>query len=222
MAAMSALTLYGYWRSSAAYRVRIALNLKGLQYRHQPVHLVNNGGEQHQADYCALNPQQLVPTLVDGDITLTQSMAIVEYLDETHPQPPLLPADALGRARVRALAQIVASDVHPIGNLRVLQYLDAQYGEQARKGDWSKYWIGKGLEAFEAMVADHPDTGRFCHGDTPGLADLTLIPQMYNAMRWQMPLDAYPTLQRIQAACQELEAFRHAEPEAQVDAPAAS
>ena len=219
---MSALTLYGYWRSSAAYRVRIALNLKGLEYRDQPVHLVNNGGEQHRADYQELNPQELVPTLVDGSKVLTQSLAIVEYIDETHPEPPLLPADPLGRARVRALAQILASDVHPIGNLRVLQYLDGHYGDQAHKGEWSKHWIGKGLEAFETMVANHPDTGRFCHGDTPGLADLVLVPQLYNAVRWNMPLDVYPMLQRIQAACQELDAFRRAEPEAQVDAPAAS
>ncbi|BDU20178.1 maleylacetoacetate isomerase [Dyella sp. GSA-30] len=221
LALMSALTLYGYWRSSAAYRVRIALNLKGLEYGNRPIHLVNDGGEQHRADYRVLNPQELVPTLVDGDHVLTQSLAIVEYIDETHPEPPLLPADPLGRARVRALAQVIASDVHPIGNLRVLQYLEGQYGDQARKGEWSKHWIAKGLEAFEAMVANHPDTGRFCHGDTPGLADLALIPQLYNAVRWNLPLDVYPTLQRIQAACQELDAFRLAEPEAQGDAPVA-
>ena len=219
MATMSALTLHGYWRSTAAYRVRIALNLKGLEYLNQPIHLLNNGGEQHQPGYVSLNPQELVPTLVDGDKVLTQSMAIVEYIDEMHPAPPFLPADPLGRARVRALAQVLACDVHPIGNLRVLQYLEAQYGEQAHKAEWSRHWISKGLGAFEAMVADHPDTGRFCHGDTPGLADLVLIPQLYNAVRWNVPLNVYPTLQRIQGACQALEAFRLAEPEAQVDAP---
>lgn len=218
---MSRFTLYGYWRSSAAYRVRIALNLKGLEYASRPVHLVNNGGEQHRPDYHALNPQELVPVLLDGDRALTQSLAIVEYLEEIHPAPPLLPADPAGRARVRALAQIVACDIHPIGNLRVLQYLEAQYGDGADKRGWSQHWIAAGLAAFEAMVAGHPQTGRFCHGDMPGLADLTLIPQLYNAERWNLPLDDYPTLLRIREACNALEAFRLAVPEAQSDAPVA-
>jgi maleylacetoacetate isomerase len=218
---MSRFTLYGYWRSSAAYRVRIALNLKGLEYASRPVHLVNNGGEQHRPDYHALNPQELVPVLLDGDRALTQSLAIVEYLEEMYPAPPLLPADPAGRARVRALAQIVACDIHPIGNLRVLQYLEAQYGADADKRGWSQHWIATGLAAFEAMVAGHPQTGRFCHGDMPGLADLVLIPQLYNAERWNLPLDDYPTLLRIREACNALEAFRLAVPEAQSDAPVA-
>ncbi|MFC4525276.1 maleylacetoacetate isomerase [Dyella halodurans] len=217
------LVLYGYWRSSAAYRVRIALNLKGLAYESQPVHLVRDGGEQHGADYRALNPQELVPCLVDGGQVFTQSMAIIEYLDETRPTPPLLPADPAGRARVRALSQLVACDVHPLGNLRVLQHLVTQFhAEDAAKGVWSRHWIGEGFRALEAMLAGNVATGRFCHGDTPSMADACLAPQVYNAVRWKLPLDDFPTIQRIYAACQALEAFQQAAPEAQSDAPAAS
>ncbi|WP_199100577.1 maleylacetoacetate isomerase [Dyella sp. ASV21] len=215
------VVLYGYWRSSAAYRVRIALNLKGLAYESRPVHLVNNGGEQHAPDFKALNPQELVPCLVDGGRVLTQSMAIVEYLEETRPTPALLPADPAGRARVRALAQLVGCDVHPLGNLRVLQYLNAQFGlDDAAKAVWSRHWIGEGLQALESMLAGHVDTGRFCHGDTPTLADACLVPQIYNAVRWKLPLDDYPTIGRIYQACEALEAFQRAAPEAQADAPA--
>lgn len=214
--------LYGYWRSSAAYRVRIALNLKGLAYETRPVHLVDHGGEQHAPDYQALNPQELVPCLVEQGQVFTQSMAIIEYLDETHPAPPLLPADAAGRARVRALAQVVACDIHPIGNLRVLQYLTGQFGlDDSAKGVWSRHWIGEGLRAMETMLAGNVATGRFCHGDSPTLADACLVPQLYNAIRWKLPLDDYPTIRRIHDACQALEAFQRAAPEAQPDAPAA-
>lgn len=213
------LTLYGYWRSSAAYRVRIALHLKGLTYRDTPVHLINRGGEHRLPAYCAINPQQRVPTLLEGGHVLTQSLAIIEYLDEIHPEPPLLPPDALGRARVRALAQIIASDTHPLGNLSVLQYVEATFGAAADKAAWSRHWIAKGLDAFEAMIARDPATGRFCHGDTPTLADLALVPQLYNAVRWEVPLAPYPTVMRIKAACDELDAFRAAEPEEQADAP---
>lgn len=217
------LVLYGYWRSSAAYRVRIALNLKGLAYESRPVHLVRDGGEHHAPDYQALNPQGLVPALIDGGRVFTQSMAIIEYLDETRPTPALLPADPLGRARVRALAQLVGCDVHPLGNLRVLQHLVTQFGaDDAAKGVWSRHWIGEGLKALEVMLAANVATGRFCHGDTPTMADACLVPQIYNALRWKMPLDDYPIIQRIHAACQELEAFQKAVPEAQSDAPAAS
>ncbi|KRE99927.1 maleylacetoacetate isomerase [Frateuria sp. Soil773] len=216
------LVLYGYWRSSAAYRVRIALNLKGLAYESRPVHLVRDGGEQHAPGYRALNPQELVPCLVDGGQALTQSLAIMEYLDETRPAPSLLPGDAAGRARVRALAQLVACDVHPLGNLRVLQYIGATFqADDAAKGAWSRHWIAEGFKALEAMLAGHPATGRFCHGDTPTLADACLVPQAYNAVRWKLPMDDYPTIRRILAACDELEAFRRAAPEAQPDAPAA-
>lgn len=215
------LTLYGYWRSSAAYRVRIALNLKGLAYANRPVHLVKDGGQQHAARYAALNPQQLVPTLVDGDRVFTQSMAICEYLDETYPEPPLLPLDARCRAQVRALAQLVACDIHPIGNLRVLQYLDRELGvDEAQRKTWSRHWIATGFAAFEAMLGENVNTGRFCHGDTPTLADVCLVPQVYNALRWHVPLEPYPTIMRIHVACNELEAFQAAAPERQPDAPA--
>ena len=214
------LQLYSYWRSSAAYRVRIGLHLKGLSFETTPVHLVRDGGEQHGAAYRALNPQELVPCLLDGERVLSQSMAIMEYLDETRPAPALLPTDPAGRARVRALAQVLACDVHPVGNLRVLQYLESALGaSEAQRGEWSRHWIATGFAALEAMLADHPATGIYCHGDTPGLADACLVPQVYNALRWKLPLDAYPTIQRIHAACNDLEAFRHAAPEAQPDAP---
>jgi maleylacetoacetate isomerase len=214
------LVLYGYWRSSAAYRVRIALNLKGLAYESRPVHLVRDGGEQHTPDYRALNPQELVPCLVNKGQVFTQSLAIMEYLDETHPSPRLLPDDPAGRARVRALAQVVACDLHPLGNLRVLQHLVAQFGaDDAAKGMWSRHWISDGLGALETMLAGHVATGRFCHGDTPTMADACLVPQVYNAVRWKLSLDDYPTIRRIHEACQALEAFQLAVPEAQSDAP---
>ena len=217
----SDLVLYGYWRSSAAYRVRIALNLKGLAYESRPVHLVRDGGEQHQQAYRALNPQELVPCLVDGAQVLTQSMAIMEYLDETHPAPALLPPDAAGRARVRSLAQLLACDVHPLGNLRVLQYLGNElHADEAVRGNWSWHWIGEGFRALEAMLAGHAATGRFCHGDQPTLADACLVPQHYNALRWKLPMEEFPTIRRIVEACQALDAFKRAVPEAQPDAPA--
>jgi maleylacetoacetate isomerase len=215
------LVLYSYWRSSAAFRVRIALNLKGLHYETRAVHLVRDGGEQHSPAYVALNPQQLVPALVDDDKVMTQSMAIAEYLDEIHPHPPLLPADAEGRARIRALAQIFGCDIHPIGNLRVLQQIGSQFGaDDEQKGIWMRHWIVAGFQAVETMLANHKETGRYCHGDTPGLADLCLVPQVYNARRWKTPLDDYPTILRIDAACMALDAFKAAMPEQQPDAPA--
>ncbi len=215
------LVLYGYWRSSAAYRVRIALNLKGLDYESRPVHLVRDGGQQHAPAYRNINPQQLVPCLLDGDRVLTQSLAIMEYLDEVHPEleTSLLPVDARGRARVRALAMVVACDTHPLGNLRVLQRLESQFdADEAQRAEWSRHWIGTGLEALESMLADNAATGRFCHGDTPGMADICLVPQVYNALRWKLPMDDFPTVWRIHQACSELEAFRQAAPEAQPDA----
>ena len=213
------LTLYSYWRSSAAYRVRIGLNLKGLAYAVTPVHLVRDGGQQHAADYAALNPQELVPTLRHGERVLTQSLAILEYLEETRPQAPLLPADAAGRARVRALAQLVACDIHPLNNLRVLQFFDRQWNvPQPERDDWVLHWMREGFTAMEAMLAASADTGDYCHGNTPGLADCCLLPQLYNARRFKLDLDAFPTLRRIEAACLQLPAFDAARPENQPDA----
>lgn len=220
----SGLVLYGYWRSSAAYRVRIALNLKGLDYETRPVHLVRDGGEQHAADYRVLNPQEMVPCLLDGDRAITQSLAIMEYLDEMHPEleTALLPVDARGRARVRALAQVVACDIHPLGNLRVLQQLEAEFGaSEEQRAAWSRHWIGAGFQAIETMLGDNVATGRYCHGEAPSMADACLVPQVYNALRWKLPLDDYPTIMRIYQSCNELEAFRRAAPEAQPDAPGA-
>jgi maleylacetoacetate isomerase len=215
----SDLVLYSYWRSSAAFRVRIALNLKGLHYETRAIHLLREGGEQHTPAYAALNPQELLPTLLDGERVLTQSMAILEYLDETRPQPPLLPGDAAGRARVRALAQVVGCDIHPIGNLRVLQWIDSQFNaDDEQKSVWMRHWVSSGLHALETMLASSKDTGRYCHGDTPGLADACLVPQVYNARRWKVPLGDYPTILRIDATCATLDAFPHAMPEQQPDA----
>lgn len=214
------MKLYTYWRSSAAYRVRIGLNLKGLARTDIAVHLVRDGGEQFRADYAALNPQRQVPTLVlDDGTVLTQSMAILEYLDEVRLDPPLLPADPVGRARVRALAQAIACDTHPINNLRVLNRLGAQFGADAKaKADWYRHWITEGLTAVEALLAEAPAIGAFCHGNAPGMADACLIPQLYNARRYDVDLSPWPTISRIEAACRALPAFQHAAPEAQPDA----
>lgn len=213
------MKLYTYFRSSAAYRVRIALNLKGLPYEAVPVHLLRNGGEQRQADYLALNPAGLVPALEDGGALLTQSLAIIEYLDETHPQPPLLPGDALGRARIRALAQAIACDIHPINNLRVLQYLSRELGaSEEQKTAWYRHWVEEGLAAVEAMLAQAPRSGRFCFGDTPTLADICLVPQVFNAQRFKCNTAHIPTVLRIAEACEALEAFRLAAPANQPDA----
>jgi maleylpyruvate isomerase len=210
---------YGFFRSSASYRLRIGTNLKGLSVDYIPVHLSKNGGEQHLPDYVKLNPQHLVPALVDGNHVLTQSMAILEYLDETHPEPAIMPHDPAGRARVRALAQIVACDIHPINNLRILNYLKGplKVSEEATN-EWYRHWVKLGLEAFEALVAGHPGTGTFCHGNTPTLADICLVPQVFNAQRFQCPLDGFPTIVRIHEACQKLDAFDRARPERQPDA----
>lgn len=212
------MQLYSYFRSSAAYRVRIALNLKGLSYEYLGVHLLKNGGEQLSESYRELNPTALVPTLIDGDVALGQSMAIIEYLDETHPDPALLPADPVGRARVRAIAQTIACDTHPLNNLRVLKYLKRELKvDDAAKDAWYRHWVDLGLGAVETMLANSPATGKFCHGDTPGLADLCLVPQVYNARRLQCDLSAMPNVVRIDAACRELQAFDLAGPDKQPD-----
>ena len=213
------MKLYTYFRSSAAYRVRIALNLKDLAYETVPVHLTRGGGEQLTAAYRELNPQALVPVLEDGTRHLTQSLAIIEYLDEVHPKPPLLPRDPQGRARVRALALAIACDLHPLNNLRVLNYLTGPMGlGNEAKQAWYCHWIAQGLGALEATLAKDGQTGKFCHGDAPGLADCCLVPQMANARRFKCDVVPYPTLLKIESNCQALDAFQRAAPEKQPDA----
>jgi maleylacetoacetate isomerase len=210
------MKLYGYFRSSAAFRVRIALNLKGLDYESAFIHLRH--GDQRAADFLAVNPQGLVPALeIDGH-TLIQSLAIIEYLDEIHPEPPLLPNDPAGRARVRALADIVACDIHPINNLRVLRYLTHQLGhDEAVIGHWYNHWISAGFAAIEPLLAGDARTGAFCHGDAPSLADVALVPQVVNAERYRLGLALYPTLTRIYENCMRLDAFIAAHPGRQPD-----
>lgn len=211
-------TLYGYFRSSAAYRVRIALNLKGLDFDQIPINLVK--GEQRGDDHLARNPQGLVPSLMlDDNSVINQSLAICEYLDEVHPQPAILPVDALARARVRELAQLVACEMHPLNNLRVLKYLVDKLGaDEAAKLAWYRHWISEGFTALEAKLSTNALAGNYCHGDTPTLADICLIPQVYNAERFECDLSAYPIIQRIAANCRSLPAFEKAAPEAQLDA----
>lgn len=214
-----ALVLHTYWRSSAAYRVRIALHLKGLAFESVPVHLLQDGGQQRAPAFAARNPQRLVPTLQHGAAVLTQSLAIIEYLDEVWPEPPLLPSGALDRQRARALAQLVACDIHPLGNLRVLQFLEHAWSlDQAQRAQWIERWIGDGLAAFEALLARAPRSGAFCIGDAPTIADCALVPQLYNARRFEIGLEAFPRIRAVEAACLALPAFDAARPEAQPDA----
>ncbi|MEE4304391.1 MAG: maleylacetoacetate isomerase [Wenzhouxiangella sp.] len=212
------MILYSYWRSSASYRVRMALNLKGLDHEIRPVHLVRDGGEQFADDYTALNPQQLVPTLVDGETVITQSMAMLEYLEERLPEPALLPGDSTGRARVRAIAQAIACEIHPLNNLRVLKYLTGTAGlDENAKLAWYRHWTETGLAAVERML-DHPDTGRFCHGDEPSLADCCLLPQVYNAERFECNIAQLGRIRRICEALGKIPAVVDAMPENQPDA----
>jgi maleylacetoacetate isomerase len=216
------MKLYTYFRSSAAYRVRIALNLKGLPYEAVPVHLVKNGGEQKLDAYRAVNPNALLPTLEIDDATITQSLAIIEYLDESHPGVPLLPPDPLLRARARELALLVACDIHPVNNLRVLRYLtDVLHIDDAAKNEWYRHWVREGLAAFEKHLAHpgHADgaPGKFCVGDAPTIADCCLVPQLYNARRFEVDLAEFPVLREIDARCSELPAFQAAHPERQPD-----
>ncbi|MCG8434445.1 MAG: maleylacetoacetate isomerase, partial [Gammaproteobacteria bacterium] len=186
------MQLYTYFRSSSAYRVRIALNLKGLEAEHHFVHLLKDGGEQHKPAYQNINPQGRVPVLIDQGLRLTQSLAIIEYLEEIHPRPPLLPDAPEDRARVRALAQAIACEIQPLNNLQVLKYLvDDLKASEEQKLDWYRHWITKGFAALEKMLADDPRTGDFCHQNTPGLADVCLVPQVYNAVRFECDLSEF-------------------------------
>ena len=210
------MKLYSYFRSSASYRVRIALNLKGLQAEQQSIHL--RRGEQRGEDYLAVNPQGMVPTLVDGAVTIGQSLAIIDYLEQVYPEPPLLPADPAGRARVRQLALIIACEIHPLDNLKVLGYLTGELGlSDDQRLTWYRHWIDQGMAAFERLLAAG-DSGGLCHGDSPTLADVCLVPQVYNAERFDCDLSAYPNAVRINSACLALDAFARAAPDAQPDA----
>lgn len=210
------MELYNYYRSSASYRVRIALALKGLVYDYRSVQLAGN--EQFKESYAAVSASRLVPTLKDGDALLTQSLAIIEYLDETHPEPPLLPRDAPGRARVRALAYDIACEIQPLNNLRVLRYLvqDLKLSEDD-KNRWYRHWVETGLETVERQLTD-ARSGRFCHGDAPTLADITLVPQIFNARRFDCRLDHVPGVMRVFEACMALDAFEQTRPEKCPDA----
>jgi maleylpyruvate isomerase len=210
------LTLYSYFRSSAAYRVRIALNLKGLAYETAAIHLQKEGGQNLKPDYRAINPQMRVPALrLDSGEILTQSLAIIDYLDETHPQPPLLPRDPVGRAKVRALAQLIACDIHPLNNVAPLRYLKNELGQdQAKIDDWYHHWVIAGFDALEAMLGSGP----YSFGAEVTLADVCLVPQVANARRLKVPLDKYPKIVAVDAACTKLPAFQKARPESQPDA----
>lgn len=215
---MSEIVLHNYFRSSTSYRVRIALEMKGLDYSYVPHHLRH--GEHLEPPYRAVNPQGLVPALIWRDGTLlVQSLAIIEFLDETVPQPPLLPADALGRARVRMLAQMIACDIHPVNNLRVLTSLRALFGASDEDvANWFRHWVNETFEPLEKILADSPETRLFCHHDTPGLADICLAAQVVNNQRFGLDMTPYPVISRIYDACMELPAFVKAAPKNQPDA----
>lgn len=216
---MSRPVLYTYWRSSASYRVRIALNMKGIGYESRTVNLVRDGGEQKKPEYLALNPQGLVPLLLVDGLAINQSMAIIEYLEERWSEAPLLPSEPASRARVRSLALMVACDIHPLNNSGVQRYLGAEMGVgEKNRLAWYRHWIEVGFHALETRLAREPETGRFCHGDRPGLADIMLVPQVYNAQRFDCDMTVFPRIMQINEACLELDAFLDATPEAQPDA----
>ncbi len=209
--------LYSYFRSSAAYRVRIVLNLKNIDYEIRPVHLLKNGGEQFNVDYLALNPQGRVPVLVVENKVLTQSSAIIEYLEEAYPSPPLLPANAIERTYVRSFSQIIACDIHPLNNLRVLNYLKGTLKNDFEQA-WRIHWIQEGFTALEQLLQKSDYWGRFCFGDTPSMADAFLIPQVYNALRFECEMNSFPLISCIYENCMQQTAFLNATPENQPDA----
>ncbi len=212
------MQLYSYFRSSASYRVRIALNLKGLPYEYVPIHLLRGGGEQFSPEYRKLNHDAIVPTLVDDGHALQQSLAIIEYLEETHPTPPLLPATAVDRAHVRSIALQIACEIHPLNNLRVLKYLKHTVGvTDDVKDAWYRHWVEAGFETLEARLAGDARTGKLCFGDTPTLADICLIPQVFNAQRFKVDTARFPTIQRIYDHATQLDAFERAAPGQQPD-----
>jgi maleylpyruvate isomerase len=212
-------TLYSFWRSSAAFRVRIALNLKGIEYDVIPVHLRKGGGEQLKESYQSLNPNGLVPLYIDASITLHQSAAIIEFLEEKYPNPALLPKNLENRAWIRGLAQDIAADIHPLNNLRVLRYLVGKFGisDEARVG-WYNHWLKQGLISLEKRLSNDPRVGQYCYGDQPGMADAFLVPQVFNAYDAKISFSSYPTLRRITHNCMQLPAFVNASWEHQVDA----
>ena len=213
------MKLYTFFRSSASYRVRIALNLKGLEYEQAPIHLRRGGGEQLKPAYKAINPQALLPALEDEGQIFSQSLAIIEYLEERYPKPPLLPSDAAERAVVRSMALLIACEVHPIQNLRVLNHLKSDHKQSDDDTiRWARHWINLGLSALEQMVISVSKQGEFCFGQTPTMADLCLVPQLANARRFGVDLSAYPKLLATEAACISLPAFADAAPENQPDA----
>jgi maleylacetoacetate isomerase len=213
------MKLYTFFRSSASYRVRIALNLKGLEYEQAAIHLRRGGGEQLSPGYKAINPQALVPALQDNGKILTQSLAIIEYLDETYPHPPLLPSDPAERALVRSMAMIIACEIHPIQNLRVLNYVKKEYNQTDEQvSRWAQHWIDLGLAALEQTIVAQATRGKFCHRDTPTLADICLVPQLGNARRYGCELSNYPAISEIEKNCMTIPAFANAAPEQQPDA----
>ncbi|NOT10728.1 MAG: maleylacetoacetate isomerase [Methylococcaceae bacterium] len=210
------MILYSYFRSSAAYRVRIVLNLKNIDYVIRPVHLLKNGGEQFNTEYMTLNPQARVPVLVEQNTVLTQSSAIIEFLEEIYPYSPLLPDKPLARAYVRSIAQQIACDIHPLNNLRVLNYLHDAVNDEFQRG-WYSHWIQEGFTALEQQLQNSEYRGRFCFGDTPGMADAFLIPQVYNALRYKCDLAHYPLISAIYEHCMQETPFTNAAPENQPD-----
>ena len=210
--------LYSFWRSSACYRVRIALNLKRVAFETMVVNLPGN--QQHDAAFKEINPQEIIPVLMHGGRVLRQSLAIMEYLDETWPENPLLPSVARDRQRARAIAQAIACEIHPLNNLRVMKYLETNFGaNQDQRESWMRHWITEGFDALEEVLDDNPSTGAFCEGDRPTIADCCLVPQVYNAKRFGVDMAPYPNIERINADCLALEAFDLARPELQPDAP---